>query len=161
MKKIWERLSVLARYYFVSMICFFIFYSIFSLLKIHFLNTLFFMLAYIWHFALLTPGLKEKIFTKKQRFSFINVVVRVNHYLQLLIKIDKIPFGPSIIRAISPLLFTFILMVAGGNGNMIFTLLGSLCFEVAHYYLSPKSISIVRDDSEIPPAIPNVKNSPE
>ena len=155
MKKIWGRLSILARYYIVSMLSFFICWSIFTLLNIEFLNSLFFMMSYVWHFTLLTPGLKEKMLTKKQRFSFINVVVRTNYYLQLFIKIKKVPFGPSIVRALSPLFFTFILMVVGGNGNILFTLLGSVCFEGTHYLLSRKSTSEQPDDSETPPAIPN------
>ena len=161
MKTIWGRLSVLARYYLVSMISFFIFWSIFSVLNIEFLNNLFFMMSYVWHFVLLTPGLKEKMLTKKQRFSFINVVVRSNYYLQLFIKIDKVPFGPSIVRAISPMAFTVVLMVAGGSGNVLFTLLGSVCFEATHYFLNKKTTLKPQDDSEIPPAIPSAENFPE
>ena len=165
MKSLWNRLSVLSQYYLVSMITFFIFWSVFSVLNIEFLNTLFFMMSYIWHFTLLTPGLKEKMLTRKQRFSFINVVVRINYYLQLFIKIKKIPFGPSIVRAISPLIFTLILMVVGGSGNILFAILGSVSFETTHYLLAKKNkletTLIPPNDSEIPPAIPNVKNSHE
>jgi hypothetical protein len=162
MMKIWERLSVLARYYLISMVSFFICWSMFSLLKIEFVNTLFFMTSYVWHFTLLTPGLKEKMLTKKQRFSFINVVVRTNYYLQLFIKIKKVPFGPSIVRAISPMLFTFILMVVGGSGNILFTLLGSISFEATHYFLSRNSSTKFTltppSDFEIPPAIPSAES---
>ena len=119
-------------------------------------------MSYVWHFALLTPGLKDKMLTKKQRFSFINVVVRINYYLQLFIKIKKVPFGPSIVRALSPLIFTLVLMIVGGSGNIIFTLLGSICFEITHYFLSkysrPKSTLKPQDDSETPPAIPSAES---
>ncbi|MDD4973695.1 MAG: hypothetical protein PHY93_05060 [Bacteriovorax sp.] len=162
MKNIWGSLSILARYYLISMISFFICWSIFSIFNLEWINALFFMTSYVWHFTLLTPGLKEKMLTKKQRFSFINVVVRTNYYLQLFIKIKKVPFGPSIIRAISPLLFTAILLVVGGSGNILFTLLGSVCFEATHYLLSKKSLSKSTSkqpgDSEIPPAIPSAEN---
>lgn len=158
MSKIWNRLSALARYYLISMISFFICWSLLTIFNVEFLNTLFFMTSYVWHFTLLTPGLKEKMLTKKQRFSFINVVVRTNYYLQLFIKIKKDPFGSSIIRALSPMLFTLILMVVGGSGNILFTLLGSLSFEVTHYFLTKKSTSRLPDDSEIPPAIPSVES---
>ena len=161
MKKIWDNLSVLAKYYLISMISFFLFWSIFSVLNFEFINMLFFLMSYVWHFALLTPGLKEKMLTKKQRFSFINVVVRINYYLQLFIKIKKVPFGPSIVRALSPALFTFILMVVGGSGNIIFTLLGSVCFEVTHYFITKYSKTTLEqlDDAETPPAIPSEENS--
>lgn len=158
MKNIWARLSVLAKYYLISMISFIVCWSIFSILDVEFINALFFMMSYVWHFTLLTPGLKDKILTKKQRFSFINVVVRTNYYLQLFIKIKKIPFGPSIVRAISPMFFTFVLMVVGGSGNIFFTFLGSVCFEGTHYFLTKKSTSILPDDPEIPPVIPSAEN---
>lgn len=162
MKNLWGNLSELARYYFISMSSFLIFWFAFSLLHIEFLNTLFFVMAYVWHFTLLTPGLKEKMLTQKQRFSFINVVVRTNYYLQLFIRSNKIPFRSSVIRAISPFLFTFLLMVAGGNGNILFTLFGSFCFEITHYYLSKKkwnkTISDKPVDLETPPKIPNVES---
>jgi hypothetical protein len=166
MRKTWESLSALARYYLISMCSFFICWSLFTILNIEFLNTLFFVMSYVWHFTLLTPGLKDKMLTKKQRFSFISVVVRVNYYLQLFINIKKTSFGPAIIRALSPMIFTLILMVVGGSGNILFTLLGSVCFEATHFFLSekyrlssaPNSISKQLNDSEIPPTIPSVES---
>lgn len=155
MKKIWNRLSILSRYYLISMLSFFIFWSIFTLLNVEFINTLFFVTSYVWHFTLLTPGLKEKMITQKQRLSFISIVVRINYYLQLFIKIDKVPFGPAIIRAISPVLFTIALMVVGGSGNILFTLLGSICFEGTHYFLSRQPTSTPPADSETPVTIPS------
>lgn len=161
MKKLWEHLSVLSRYYITSMASFFIFWGVLSVLKIDYLNTLFFIMAFIWHFTLLTPGLKEKMLTKKQRFSFLNVVVRTNYYLQLFINIKRVPFGPSIVRAISPLLFIFILKVVGGNGNMLYAVLGSVCFEISYYIFNRKTTSVPPIDPEIPPAIPNAESSHE
>lgn len=158
MKKIWERLSVLARYYITSMISFFIFWGILALLGIDYLNTLFFVLAFIWHFTLLTPGLKEKMLVSKQRFSFLNVVVRINYYLQLFIKIEKVPNGAAIVRALSPLAFTFLLMVLGGNGNILFTVLGSVCFEFSYYLVNRKPTLAPPTNPETPPAIPNAES---
>ncbi|MFA6236954.1 MAG: hypothetical protein WC635_06465 [Bacteriovorax sp.] len=158
MKAIWMKLSELSQYYILSMFSFFIWWSALYLFDVEFINILFFMTAFVWHFALLTPGLKEKMLTKKQRFSFINVVVRINYYLQLFIKIKKVSFGPSIVRAISPVLFTLLLVIAGGSGNILFTILGSASFEVAHYLLSKKITSVPPDDSGIPPAIPSAES---
>ena len=140
------------------MFSFFVCWSIFTLLNIEFINMLFFVTTYVWHFALLTPGLKEKMITEKQRLSFISVVVRINHYLQLFIKIKKVPFGPSIVRAISPMFFTLLLMIVGGSGNLLFTLLGSVCFEGTHYLISKKTTSIPPSVPEIPPAIPSAES---
>ena len=57
--------------------------------------------------------------------------------------------------------FTLILMVVGGSGNVLFTLLGSVCFEATHYFLNKKTTLKPQDDSEIPPAIPSAENFPE
>lgn len=142
------------------MFSFFICWSVLYFLRLEFLNILFFMTSFVWHFTLLTPGLKEKMLIQKQRFSFINVVVRINYYLQLFIKIKK-PFGPSLIRAFSPLLFSLLLVVAGGSGNVLFTILGSVAFETAHHMITKKTTSAPPDDFETPPAIPSVRNSHE
>lgn len=161
MKKYWEKLSILSRYYLVSMIVFFICWSILWLIKVEYIDNLFFTTSFVWHFTLLTPGLKEKMLIQKQRFSFISVVVRVNYYLQLFIKIDKYAFGPSIIRAISPLVFTCLLLIVGGSGNIFFTLLGSFCFEIVHFLLNKKVTSVQINDIETPTTFQNAENSHE
>lgn len=162
MKRIWGNLSVLTHYYIKTMFTFLIFWGLLNLLKVDFLNNLFFVMAYVWHFTLLTPGLKEKVMTSKQRYSFLSVVVRINYYLQLFIKITKYPFGPSIVRAISPLAFTSLLLIAGGNGNILFAILGSVCFEVSYYFLNKKMVTpailMPPNDQETPPAIPSAEN---
>lgn len=161
MKNVWGKLSPLAQYYSITMFSFFIWWTVLYFLKIEFINILFFITSFVWHFTLLTPGLKEKMLTQKQRFSFINVVVRINYYLQLFIKIKKTEFGPSIVRALSPLIFTSLLVIAGGSGNVIFTIMGSIAFEAAHYLMTKKTTSTPPDDSEIPPTIPSAENSHE
>lgn len=158
MKQLWGKLSVLSRYYIISMANFIICWSLLFILRIENINILFFMTSYVWHFTLLTPGLKEQIFTKKQRFSFINVVVRVNYYLQLFIKIERFPFGPSLVRAISPCLFSVLLVVAGGSGNVLFTFFGSLAFEAVHYFSTRKTTVVPPSDVETPPAIPSAES---
>jgi hypothetical protein len=130
-------------------------WGILTLVSAEFLNSLFFILAYVWHFTLLTPGLKEKMLVGgKQRFSFLSVIIRINYYLQLFIKVDKIPFGRSAVRAISPILFTFLLLVAGGNGNIFFALMGSFCFEFFYFFFSDKIILSAPSVQETPPEIP-------
>lgn len=148
------------------MASFLLFWGLFAVLKMDFIDTLFFAMAFVWHFALLTPGLKEQVLTGKQKFSFLSIVVRVNYYLQLFIKINNFSFGPSIIRALSPFAFTFVLMVVGGNGNILFTLFGSIAFELTYYLMNKKKekvevISTPPSDQKILPKIPNVENSHE
>ena len=95
----------------------------------------------------------------KTRYSFLSVVVRVNYYLQLFIKIDRVPNGAGIVRAILPLVFTSFLKVMGGSGNILYALLGSFCFEATHFFINrKKTTSVLPDDQEIPPTIPNVES---
>ena len=117
-------------------------------------------MAFVWHFALLTPDLKDKVMTKHHRLSFLAVVVRINYYLQLFINLRRIPYASSFIRALSPLTFSFLLLVLGGTGNLLFTLLGSFCFEAVYKLVSKKSnLSMRTNDLEIPPAIPTDGNN--
>ncbi len=171
MKKIWDRLSSMSHYYIISMMSFIFFFSILNFINFDFLNVCFFTMSFIWHFALMTPGLTELVLHRKNRLSFLSVVVRVNYYLQLFIRADKIPFKGSMVRAISPVLFSFLLMVLTGNGKILFTLLGSFCFESV-YFLAIKMgwlqnnnlfnlTSTLPDDQEIPPTIPSEESAHE
>ncbi|MBP9682115.1 MAG: hypothetical protein KBD76_11970 [Bacteriovorax sp.] len=162
MKALWKRASVLSRYYFISMMGFIACWGILTILNVEFLNNLFFILAYVWHFTLLTPGLKEKMLIGgKTRFSFLSVIIRINYYLHLFIKIDKIPFGRSFVRAISPTAFTLLLLIAGGNGNIFFTLLGSVFFEFIYLLFLEKITLSLPSDPETPPEIPTSEMSHE
>jgi hypothetical protein len=134
MKNVWNKLSLLSRYYIVTGSIFVIVWSLISLLQIEFVDNLFFTTTYIWHFALAAPGLREKVMTSSHKMSFISLVVRVNYYLQLFIRSEKIPYRPSVIRAFSPLLFILLLKVIGGRGNILFGLLSSLIFESVYLY---------------------------
>lgn len=158
MRSIINNTSLLTRYYFFSLITLMILWGILALLPIQFVNIVFFITTFVWHFTLLTPGIREKILSSGQRYSFLSVIVRINHYLQLFINLKNIPFASSIIRAISPLVFTLILLVFGGTGNLMFSLMGSVCFEAFYHFLKPWITEISplsdRDDSETPPAIP-------
>ena len=125
------------------------------------------MTAYIWHFSLLTPGLKEKVMSSHHRLSFLAIVVRVNHYLQIFINIKRLPYASSFIRALSPGLFTFLLFLLGGSGNILFTLLGSFLFEVIYIVMKKKtsifqsSLLEHKDNRDIAPMIPNAEKSHE
>ena len=161
MKKTWDKLTPLSQHYFYSMISFIFFWFLLNkVLSFEFVNTLFFSTAFIWHFTLLTPGLREKMLLNKNKYSFLNIVVKINYYLQLFIRIEKFSFGPAIVRAIMPILFTCFLLVMGGSGNILFSVLGSVCFELVFHFCkgTKKTISGLLDDLEIPPTIPPAKN---
>lgn len=158
------QLSDLSKYYFLSLVTLLIAWGLLSLIDLEFLNLIFFLMAFVWHFALLAPGLKQKVLTSHHRLSFLSVVMRIDHYLHLFIRFKKIPYSSALIRAFSPFFFCFLLFVFGGSGNLLFTLLGSLIFELMYFvvYLKILSHPIAhsaspsndKDDLEIPPAIP-------
>ena len=164
---IWNKLSVLAQYYIISFTAMGILWAILALAQVQFINIVFFMTAFVWHFSLVTPGLKEKVMTSHHKLSFLAIVIRVNHYLQIFINLKKVPYASSFIRAISPGLFTFVLFILGGTGNILFTLAGSLLFELLYIFMKKKtnifvtSLSVHRENPDIVPAIPNVEKTRE
>ena len=98
------------------------------------------MLAFVWHFSILAPGVKEFSFSKKNKFSLLGIVYRINFYLQMFIYYPKFKFTKQCVRALSPFLFTGLLFLVGGNGNLLFTLLGSYFFELMYYLLIGRKI---------------------
>ncbi len=165
--KIWNKLSVQAQYYIISFLGIGVCWGILSLTQVQFINIVFFMTAYIWHFSLVTPGLKEKVMLSHHRLSFLAIVVRVNHYLQIFINLKKLPYASSFIRALSPGLFTFMLFILGGTGNILFTILGSFIFEVIYIFMKKKtnifhsSLLEHRENLDTAPMIPNAEKSHE
>ncbi len=158
------------KFYAVSFSTAAIFWGILALCQVEFINIIFFLTAYIWHMALLTPGLKDTVMTKHHKLSFLAIIVRGNHYLQMFINLKRVPFSSSFIRAISPALFTFLLFLVGGNGSILFTLLGSFFYEVIYLivknktklYESPTFNPLAHiNDLDTPPASPNVEKSHE
>lgn len=138
MKKLWNKLSLLSRYYIITGLAFVLIWSVLSLLQIEFIDNLFFTTTYIWHFTLATPGIREKVLTTSHRMSLISVVVRVNYYLQLFVRSEKIPYRTNAIRAFSPLLFILFLKVIGGRGNVLFGIMSSFVFESIYIYADKK-----------------------
>lgn len=170
MKDVWLKLSERSRFYIFSFLNLFFSWLILNFLNVEIVNIIFFMTAFVWHFALLTPGLKEQVLGRNQRFSFLTVITKINHYMQLFISFRRYPriasYGSAIIRAISPLVFTFVLFVFGGGGSILFTLLGSLSFEILYFFtnkdkkmfFSPLGHTV---NPDIPPMIPNEEKSHE
>jgi hypothetical protein len=154
------KFSLSSKYYFMSIVLGLLSWVILLLVKIDFINIIFFNLAFIWHFALMAPEMKEHAIRGKSKYSLMSLVYKSNFYLQMFIRFNKIKYTSSIVRAISPFLFTFFLLIVGGSGNLLFTLLGSFIFEVFYLKLFIKIKDHV-DDLEIPPVIPSEEKSPE
>ena len=101
------KVSPLSRYYFFSFITLAVIWLVLSLFNVNFLDIVFFVTAFVWHFSLLAPGLKEKVLATNQKYSFISVMVRVNHYLQLFINLKKVPHSSAFVRAVFILFVSF------------------------------------------------------
>lgn len=155
------KVTDLTKYYAISFSGAVLFWFALMVMNAEFVDLIFFMTAYVWHFALLAPGLKEKNLSSKQKFSFLSIIIRMNHYLQLFINFKTIPYASAFIRALSPLLFTLLLLISGGGGNLIFTVLGSTIFEIIYittkrFYKTNPSLQI--NDREILPETPSAGN---
>lgn len=165
--KRWNKLSILSKYYIVSFanlgICFGVVYLVGS----SFVDQIFFLTAFVWHFSLQTPGLQEKVMTNHHKLSFLSVVVRLNYYLQIFINIKRLKYASSFIRAVSPALFTILLFMLGGQGNIVYTVLGSFCFELVYILVKNKTdffgINPLKyiAGQDTPPAIPSAEKTHE
>ena len=142
------KFSVNTKYYFFSIVFGLIFWLVLSLLNVEFINAIFFTMAYIWHFAFLAPEMKDYALKSKNKFSLLTVVFKLNFYLQMFIRYEAFPYTSSFVRAVSPLLFTFVLYLFGGSGNLLFAFLGSIVFELVYFNVLKKIIS-KKDDGEI------------
>lgn len=143
--KRWQYYSI----HFSVLILTLILFQFFNLL---FENQIFFVMAYVWHFTLLTPGAKEMMLKSKRKYSFISIIFKMNHYLQIaFVSIQhKFPnkivmIKASLLRALSPFLFCTILLFFGGRGDLVFVILGSLFFELFHWTSSKFSILNSKD----------------
>jgi hypothetical protein len=119
-----------ARYYFFSLILLMLMSFIFFITDISYNYFIFFILAYIWHFALAMPDLKRKVLTTYHKLSFLAVIVRFDHYLHIFIPYKGNRILNSIVTAFSPLCFALMLSLFSNSVSFIFTIFGSLVFEI-------------------------------
>ena len=112
----------------------------FQLFELLFENQIFFIMAYVWHFTLLTPGAREMMLKSNRKFSFISLVFKMNHYLQIAFVSIQHKFPQKIVnikapilRALSPFFFCAILIFFGVRGELFVVVLGSILFEFINY----------------------------
>jgi hypothetical protein len=150
------KLGVRSKYYLSTFLTLFLCMGLFNFFNFAYVDIIFFITAYVWHLALLTPGLKEMVLRSHHRLSFLAMIMRFNHYLQIFINVKNIPFLSSLIRSISPLIFTLFVYVISGESYVLFTVLGSVVFEMIYFlfkkYVGQETSELLkhRDDLEIP-----------
>lgn len=148
------KLSERSKYYFFTFSMLMVWWGVFTIIELPFNELFFFATAYLWHLALVTPGLRDTVMRTHGKLSFLGMMVRLNYYLQLFINFKKLPFASSFIRAISPLLFAMLLYILGGSASVVYTVFGSLVFEVTYFFYKKiykiEKISLLgsKDDQE-------------
>lgn len=156
-----NNLGIKAKYYFVTFTVLLVLNGLFNFIDLSYPNIIFFTTAYVWHLALLTPGLKEIVLVTHHRLSFLAIIVRANHYLQLFINLKRVPFASSFIRALSPMIFTCLLYYVSGEGYILFTLLGSFTFELVYYLFKKfvgKEVNVLLTNTDDPKTRPEKSN---
>lgn len=141
--------SALTRYYLIYLIEIVLIWGVMSLVGIDFYFIIFLMVGFVWPMTLMTPRLKDKVYQTGGRFSFLTVVYKLNHFLQMLINKKNIWYVSSLIRLISPLLFIVLVNIFGGNGEFLPIFIGWFLFEVSHFgfkrFYQEKEISPLDD----------------
>lgn len=107
---------------------------IFELFNVSLLNTMFYFTAFIWNFAIYTPGVRSKLRdSRRYRYSFLKTIVKLEQALRLKVKQNlKIrKYGvDALSRSLIPFLFFLTLFLLLGVGNILFSILGLLTFEI-------------------------------
>lgn len=141
--------SALTRYYLIYLIEIVLVWGIMSVVGIDFYFIIFLMVGFVWPMTLMTPKLKDKVYQTGGRFSFLTIVYKLNHFLQMLINKKNIWYISSVIRLISPLLFITLVNIFGGNGEYPPIFIGWFLFECSHFFLKKfyqeKEISPLND----------------
>lgn len=107
---------------------------IFELTNVSLLNMMFYFTAFIWNFAVYTPGVRTKLRdTRRYKYSFLKTIVKLEQILRLKVKQNlkiKSYWAEALFRSLIPFSFFLALFLLLGVGNILFSTLGLLTFEV-------------------------------
>lgn len=100
---------------------------IMNLLDSGLFNISLFSLSYFWGVVLKTPFLSEKIWERKNRFSFLRFVFLMDEFLIKSLEVRKTPvFVLNIVRFLPPLFVGVIFILLSGLGNFLYPLFGAV-----------------------------------
>lgn len=109
-----------------------------------------FVVGFVWPYSLFTPGLKEKITTRKYRFSFMSFVFHFYHFLKSSFGYSR--FKSLIYRHLGTAIFFSLILFFARDLWILMGLLGSVLFEafywltdVSSFEMSEKNDSILVD----------------
>lgn len=98
------------------------------------MTALFWIIGFAWNLALFTPGMREKVFSPKYRFSFLKFCYSFNDFFIRKIGITDQPLILSCIRFVGPVLFLIVMSsVFGFEYKVLAVLGGSAMVEVIFY----------------------------
>jgi hypothetical protein len=81
-------------------------------------------IGFFWGYSLYTPGLKEKILKKRNRFSFITLSFHFYQLIKGLLPCERWPFLLAFARVSMPLILSFIFYFISREANPLYTVLG-------------------------------------
>ncbi len=98
------------------------------------LGMLFVTSCYLWSFTALTPGVAERIRSRRYRWSFLKVIFKYNQLIS--IRMARKRYSWIIIpllRALAPVLFFGLMAIFTKAGNPLYAVLGALYFELIYF----------------------------
>lgn len=124
---------------------FIVVYILLGLVGVGLLNKLFFSTAFFWNNMLIHPKLKDRAESRRYRLAFLKLVYLFDFYLQKYCNRSQNKYLTTFLQVLQPLVFATILMIAGGQGNPVYSVFGSLFFVglniiILKYFLIEKEI---------------------
>lgn len=104
---------------------------ILSLIDTSGLNLLFVISSYLWSFTVLTPGVPEKIRSRRYRLSSLKIIYKYQQLMNVrFARHSQSRFLIPLSRTLAPTLCFGGMSYITGGGNPLFALLGALYFEL-------------------------------
>lgn len=93
----------------------------------------FYGVGYCWSLTLVTPELEERVNRRKYKYSFFNLVFKLNSGIEFIFEKMDNKFKEPLVRLCSPLIFMLLILAFGAGLKGIIVLIGCLVFEVVEY----------------------------
>ena len=122
-------------FYFFHFIPFLIHILIFYFLGVTSWYISLFILGYSWNLLFLTPGLEERVLSKKYKYSFIRLCYLVNQFISRRLRVENRPIMGILGRSLGPFFLAFIFVILLGiKSHNLFILWGSMVCEVLNFF---------------------------
>ena len=119
----------LIRYYLLVFLPFLFVWAILKGIGVSWFNQLWFTLSYFWPVTVNAPGVMDRVYSKKYRFSILRFIYLFDLIFKKIGKKFKIFLTSKIISSSAPLVFGFVLVLISKFGDIPFIILGVLLAE--------------------------------